>query len=234
MIVILIILDLDIQLFLKMYLIHLQICNLFRITLKNTLKITLTLKNTLRKVARKRKAARKRKVAHKRNRMIKVLILKKIQRLEVLFMIDWLNLQVQGSKGNRSTRQQKFQVMIAEENSGYTIRPNFKQKFRPYLVNKIIHQILQERLNGATYHPDTCSQWGREISDEIKLKLKDLQLPRYKYVVNVIIGEKRGEGVRIGARSFYDGDTDSMAQSTFMNESLFCVAMGNLIKLSYD
>lgn len=93
-------------------------------------------------------------------------------------------------------------------------------RFRPYLVNKLIHQILQERLQGATYHPDTCSQWGREISDEIKIKLKELNLPRYKYVVNVIIGEKRGEGVRIGARSFYDADTDSMAQSTFMNVSL--------------
>ena len=84
-------------------------------------------------------------------------------------------------------------------------------------MNQLINRILQERLQGATYHPDTCSQWAREISDEIKIKLKDLNLTRYKYVVNVIIGEKRGEGVRIGARSFYDADTDSMAQGTFMN-----------------
>ncbi|KAJ3052061.1 Tctex1 domain-containing protein 2 [Rhizophlyctis rosea] len=109
--------------------------------------------------------------------------------------------------------------------AAYNIRPNFKQKFRPAIVQKLIHQILNDRLEGATYHPDTCSQWTREIADEIKNRLKELELQRYKFVVNVVIGEMRGEGVRMGCRCFWDADTDNIAQETFMNESLFCVAV---------
>ncbi|KAI8926425.1 Tctex-1 family-domain-containing protein [Entophlyctis helioformis] len=111
---------------------------------------------------------------------------------------------------------------MSEDQAGYLIRPNFKQKFRPAVVSKTIHQILADRLTGATYHPDTCSQWTREIADEIKNKLKELDLPRYKYVVHVSMGEMRGEGVRIGARCFWDADTDNIAQDAFMNASWHC------------
>ncbi|TPX72978.1 hypothetical protein SpCBS45565_g00089 [Spizellomyces sp. 'palustris'] len=119
----------------------------------------------------------------------------------------------------------------AEDSAVYSIRPNFKQKFRPAIVTKLIHQILADRLTGATYHPDTCSQWTREIADEIKNRLKELDLPRYKYLVNVVIGEMRGEGVRMGCRCFWDADTDNVAQDTFINVSellVFICYMYNL------
>ncbi|OAJ37998.1 hypothetical protein BDEG_21967 [Batrachochytrium dendrobatidis JEL423] len=92
----------------------------------------------------------------------------------------------------------------------YNIRPNYKQKFRPAVVSKEIHQILADRLTGVAYHPDTCSQWTREIADEIKNKLK----------VHVTMGEMRGEGVRMGARCFWDADTDNIAQDSFINASV--------------
>ncbi|KAI9006161.1 Tctex-1 family-domain-containing protein [Gaertneriomyces semiglobifer] len=112
----------------------------------------------------------------------------------------------------------------AEEQASYSIRPNFKQKFRPALIQKLIHQTLVDRLTGQTYQAETCPQLTRDIADEIKNRLKELDLPRYKYVVNVVIGEMRGEGVRMGCRCFWDADTDSVAQDTFINDSLFCAA----------
>ncbi|KAL3910331.1 MAG: hypothetical protein SGPRY_009096 [Prymnesium sp.] len=52
------------------------------------------------------------------------------------------------------------------------------------------------------YNPELTAQWTREIADEIKNKLKmELDLPRYKYVVQVLIGEQRGEGVRVDKKS---------------------------------
>ena len=47
---------------------------------------------------------------------------------------------------------------------------------------------------------------------------------RYKIVVEVVIGEQRGEGVRMGTRCLWDSDTDSYASDVFMNDSLFCCA----------
>ena len=47
---------------------------------------------------------------------------------------------------------------------------------------------------------------------------------RYKIVVEVVIGEQRGEGVRMGTRCLWDSDTDNYASDVFMNDSLFCCA----------
>merc|ERR1712167_170137 len=99
----------------------------------------------------------------------------------------------------------------------YNIRPNFKQKFRPNIVKDIIHNTLTERLADKTYNPENTAQLTKDISDDIKNQLKDLNLPRYKFVVQVVIGEQKGAGVRMGCRCFWDADTDNYAHSTFMN-----------------
>ncbi|KAJ3007970.1 Tctex1 domain-containing protein 2 [Thoreauomyces humboldtii] len=118
---------------------------------------------------------------------------------------------------------------IEDNAAAYSIRPTIKQKFRPALITKVIHQALADRLTGATYQADTCTQWTKEIADDIKNRLKELDLPRYKYIVNVVIGEMKGEGVRMGCRCFWDADTDNVAQDTFINDSLFCVVAGKLV-----
>lgn len=45
----------------------------------------------------------------------------------------------------------------------------------------------------------------------------EMNLPRYKYVVQVVIGEQRGEGVRMGSRCFWDSETDNVANETYVN-----------------
>ena len=77
--------------------------------------------------------------------------------------------------------------------------------------------MLTSKLSSTTYNPDTCSESTRAIADEIKSKLKGMELlhtvvtsplitacshyvamdyTRYKFIVNVVIGEIRGEGVK--------------------------------------
>ena len=52
--------------------------------------------------------------------------------------------------------------------------------------------------------------------------LAGLGVARYKYVVQVVIGEERGGGVKIGARSYWDTDTDVTASDTFVAVSVLC------------
>lgn len=54
----------------------------------------------------------------------------------------------------------------------------------------------------------------------------ELQLDRYKYVVQVVIGEQRGEGVKMACRCLWDSDTDNYAQDVFMNVSIICLPWG--------
>lgn len=91
----------------------------------------------------------------------------------------------------------------------YSIRPSFKEKFRPAAVKSLISAVLSERLQDKTcaapskppapvqhpqpraacacrYNPESTATWTKEIADEIKSRLKsELELPRYKFVVQV-------------------------------------------------
>ena len=93
--------------------------------------------------------------------------------------------------------------------------------FRQTKVKNIMEEVLREKLTGATYHPDNTSQWTREIADEIKQSLKMQDMDRYKYVVQVMIGEQRGEGVSMSARCFWDQKRDHYVQKTFQNVRRF-------------
>eukprot|EP00927_Polykrikos_kofoidii_P052560 TRINITY_DN46431_c0_g1_i1.p2 TRINITY_DN46431_c0_g1~~TRINITY_DN46431_c0_g1_i1.p2 ORF type:complete len:127 (-),score=30.85 TRINITY_DN46431_c0_g1_i1:69-449(-) len=111
----------------------------------------------------------------------------------------------------------------ADDNT-FIIHPEYKNKFRPGQAKEIIREVLQSRLEKEKYNTDTTQMLTKQVADDIKDKLRDLSLPRYKIVVQVAIGEQKGQGVRMGSRCFWDQDTDSYASETWSNESLFCVA----------
>ncbi|KAK2566621.1 Dynein light chain Tctex-type protein 2B, partial [Acropora cervicornis] len=97
--------------------------------------------------------------------------------------------------------------MPEDLSNSYKIRPNFKQKFRPVAVKAIIHDVLHEELSGKQYNSEEATSWSKHISDTVKEKLK----------VQVVIGEQRGEGVKVACRCLWDSDTDNYAQDIFMN-----------------
>lgn len=108
-----------------------------------------------------------------------------------------------------------------QQQQEYQIKPKQREKFRPSQAKEIINQVLEQKLKNLTYND--IQNVIKLVADEIKYKLKDLQLPRYKFMVNVIIGQQKGQGVRVGTRCFWDYDTDSMASQYYINDSLFCL-----------
>ncbi|EEH54608.1 dynein light chain Tctex2b [Micromonas pusilla CCMP1545] len=96
-----------------------------------------------------------------------------------------------------------------------------RPRFKPGAVKAIIAECLKDKLAGKPYDPDECSMWAREISDEIKQRVKKLGYERYKIVCQVVVGEQKGEGVRMGARCFWDPKTDNYAEEVFTSESIF-------------
>ncbi|XP_065178279.1 dynein light chain Tctex-type protein 2B-like [Sycon ciliatum] len=106
----------------------------------------------------------------------------------------------------------------------YTIRPNFHLKFRPAAIKDILRTVLYEELSDKEYTAEDAKEWSQKAADLIRQRLKDLELDRYKYVVQVIVGEQRGQGIKIGSRCLWDSDTDNMAQEAFLGETLFGVA----------
>ena len=63
----------------------------------------------------------------------------------------------------------------------------------------------------------------KRLADDINNKLQELRLPRYKYMVQVVLYIS-GQGVQMGYRCFWDSSTDNFVSEKFMNDSIFCVA----------
>ena len=107
--------------------------------------------------------------------------------------------------------------------SGFA-RPDFDKKFRPVTVRDLMKSVLASKLGGVVYTADRSAALSQQIAAEMRDKIKELNLARYKVCVHVVIGELKGQGARMASRCFWDADVDNVATEVFKNETLFCVA----------
>uniref|UniRef100_A0A672QQ44 Tctex1 domain containing 2 n=1 Tax=Sinocyclocheilus grahami TaxID=75366 RepID=A0A672QQ44_SINGR len=94
-----------------------------------------------------------------------------------------------------------------------------KQNYQHDKYNWLQEHSL-EQLYGVQYDPEEVPALSRSLADSIKHKLRDVGFDRYKLIVQVDVGEQRGERVKMAARCFWDADTDRYAQDIFMNIGL--------------
>ncbi|KAF0042034.1 hypothetical protein F2P81_005566 [Scophthalmus maximus] len=83
-----------------------------------------------------------------------------------------------------------------EVSATYLIRPSHQHKFKPARVKECIREVVRERLSGVQYDPEEVPELSRSLADCIKDKVKNAGFDRYKLVVQVAIGEQRGQGVK--------------------------------------
>ena len=103
--------------------------------------------------------------------------------------------------------------------------PSFENKFKVLKAQEIIKNQLTETLSKQTYQPESASEIARQLAEDIKAKLKTTIPPQYKLIVQVLLGEQRGQGVAMGFRGFWDNETDNVARETYTNDSLFAVGI---------
>jgi len=107
----------------------------------------------------------------------------------------------------------------------YSVRPAFKDKFRPSEVRSQLKEFLDRTLQDIKYDHAQASALSKSLSEQIRDQLRASQHPRYKLMVQVVLGDKKGQAVRVGTRCRWDADTDSLASYTYTNETLFCVVV---------
>ncbi|KAJ3181248.1 Tctex1 domain-containing protein 2 [Geranomyces variabilis] len=105
----------------------------------------------------------------------------------------------------------------------YKMKPD--QKFHSEPVRRITEDVLQRTLTKVKYDGEKIPLLCQQISNEILASVKKLDYDRYKYVVDVTIGEFKGQGIRVASRAIWDTTTDSYASASFKNATLFAVAM---------
>ncbi|ESO05380.1 hypothetical protein HELRODRAFT_77755, partial [Helobdella robusta] len=98
-------------------------------------------------------------------------------------------------------------------------------RFRSVLVKEKLQETLVDFFKSKVYKSEDCAEWTKSLCNNVKDMLKSMGFPRYKFIVQAVIGEMRGQGVKMCCRTFWDSDTDSYVQETFVNNSLFCVVV---------
>ncbi|XP_078264542.1 dynein light chain Tctex-type 5-B isoform X1 [Rhinoraja longicauda] len=106
----------------------------------------------------------------------------------------------------------------------YKAQPDEGCKFDACKIQKVLEATLPSYLADKKYNPVTSVQLVQSLTDLIRLKVKDINAPRYKLVCNVVLGQHNGQGMQIVSRCLWDTMTDNYATATFKNSSLFAVA----------
>lgn len=108
-----------------------------------------------------------------------------------------------------------------EKKSVFNIRPD--KKFKPEKIEGILRDIVHEQLQGKVYDHMYAPDWTKSLTQEIRQKVKELASERYKFAVQVTIGEDRGQGLKAISGCLWDEETDGKATVLFTNETLFCI-----------
>ncbi|CAG9856150.1 unnamed protein product [Phyllotreta striolata] len=131
-----------------------------------------------------------------------------------------LNLQ-EGLQEEDAEEAKETESSITE--GSYQIKPSLQSKFKELPVKEIMRGVLEDLLAGKAYDPEMVQSWTITIANEVSDRVKDLEMKRYKHVVQVLLGEMRGAGVKCGARCVWDSEVDNYTSEIFLNDTIFCV-----------
>ncbi|KAK0404081.1 hypothetical protein QR680_017279 [Steinernema hermaphroditum] len=108
------------------------------------------------------------------------------------------------------------------ERDGFVLRPPPSLKFPKSDAKRRVERVVAEALHDKSYEASAVPQWTEEVAACVRAELADLKLPRYKFVVQVSIGEQRGQGLSINSGVFWDSDTDATVGLLYSRDTFFC------------
>ena len=103
------------------------------------------------------------------------------------------------------------------------LKINPDKKFEPKEVQRVMRAIVHEQLQDKVYDHIYAPNWTKFLTRTIHEKLKELGFERYKFVVQVAIGEDRAQGMKAVAGCIWDEERDGNATVLFTSETLFCI-----------
>nr|XP_006818554.1 PREDICTED: tctex1 domain-containing protein 1-B-like [Saccoglossus kowalevskii] len=128
-----------------------------------------------------------------------------------------------GSAMRTSTTRLK-PSLICYENT-FKTEPDEEIVFDSCKVRKVLEETLAHYLHDKTYDASGSKVMSTKISELIKHRVKDMGYNRYKIVVNVFIGELKGQAFQLVSRSIWNSNTDSFSSASYRNKNLFSVAL---------
>lgn len=107
----------------------------------------------------------------------------------------------------------------------YRMTPKEGEKFTASKAKDIIKAVVTSHINkNEKYDPNMCKRVAPTMCDIIQEKLKDLNIPRYKYVVHVLMGQQGDQCLRSTSRCLWNTNTDDFTEFHYSVNDLFVSA----------
>lgn len=103
------------------------------------------------------------------------------------------------------------------------MRPSIKEKWRPGEARPHVEKVITEKLKDIEfYDAEESKLWAKDIGRDVKDEMKNMEKDvNYKYCVNVVIGEKKGQGVQASMFCHWDQDCDNCVNVSVVDEIMF-------------
>ncbi|XP_021016633.1 tctex1 domain-containing protein 4 [Mus caroli] len=106
----------------------------------------------------------------------------------------------------------------------YRLEPAPGEHWEAAGAQRALEAALAAQLKDVCYCGSEAGKLVQALCEQIHTRMRELNLPRYKLVCNVVLGPREGQGVRVVSRALWDAVHDGLASATFTNPSLFAVA----------
>lgn len=105
----------------------------------------------------------------------------------------------------------------------YRMEPENDYRFRPYRIQPKVLEILVDQLKDKPYNPAMSNDQVKEVSRSVLQLMKNFQMPRYKIIVQTVIGQKLDQLIRIASRCLWDPKTDNMFSVNYETQDMMAV-----------
>ena len=106
----------------------------------------------------------------------------------------------------------------------YKTEPELDGRFVPAQVERHCEPILRRHLEEFTWDTESRTNntmAARGLVNAIMTCVSELELSRYKIVVQLSLGENMGQAVRVGSQSLWESTLDNTAEVSFSNQSVW-------------
>mmetsp|Transcript_40364 Transcript_40364/g.72494 ORF Transcript_40364/g.72494 Transcript_40364/m.72494 type:complete len:135 (-) Transcript_40364:1655-2059(-) len=90
-------------------------------------------------------------------------------------------------------------------------------------IMQVVGELIEERMKNQQYDPVKGAQTAKQLADDLRERVKALGYERYKLIIQVTVGQKTGQAMRIQSRCLWDTNADNSASCFYENETLYCV-----------
>ncbi|XP_010887192.2 tctex1 domain-containing protein 3 [Esox lucius] len=106
-----------------------------------------------------------------------------------------------------------------------TYRLGPKQKFLPHFIKKKCDELMNNSFGEIAYDHDKCKDVADKVAADILAFCTEQVFDRYRYVVRVVVGDKKDQTVKIASRTLWDVEKDNFLTLKCENRHIFAVGM---------